>query len=67
MVKFGKAEIVFHDVDMNEQVKNLLGSAKEVMDLLEKYGASIVPHIMDTDENAGQRLRDAIEAMGDVL
>ncbi len=40
----------------------LLASAKEVMDLLEEYGPSIVPHLMDSDQNAGQRLRDAITA-----
>jgi hypothetical protein len=40
----------------------LLIAAKEVMAALEKFGGSIVPHLMDTDMNAGQRLRDAIEA-----
>jgi len=34
--------------------------AKKVMDLLEKHGSGIVPHLLDTDENAGQELRDAI-------
>lgn len=38
----------------------LLSAAKEVMALLEEYGAPIVPHLLDTDMNAGQRLRDAI-------
>jgi pantothenate kinase len=32
-------------------------TAKEVMDLLSKHGASIVPHLLDTDENPGERLR----------
>lgn len=40
----------------------LLAAAKDVMDLLREYGASIVPHLMDSDQNAGQRLRDAIAA-----
>jgi hypothetical protein len=35
----------------------LYEAAKEVMDLLSKYGASIVPHLLDTDENPGGRLR----------
>jgi hypothetical protein len=38
----------------------LLECAKAVMDMLKKHGPSIVPHLMDSDENAGQRLRDAI-------
>lgn len=33
---------------------------KIVMDLLEEHGASIVPHILDSDENAGERFRQAI-------
>lgn len=40
----------------------LLAAAKEVMSLLREYGPSIVPHLMDSDQNAGQRLRDAIAA-----
>jgi hypothetical protein len=39
---------------------DLLSAAKEVMDTLAKFGGSIVPHLLDTDMNAGQRLRDAI-------
>ena len=35
-------------------------AAKEVMDSLAEYGPSIVPHLMDTDDNAGERLRQAI-------
>lgn len=43
----------------------LTKAAKEVMGLLQKHGKEIVPHLLDTDENAGQRLRDAIaEAEG---
>lgn len=40
----------------------LLASAKEVMTKLEEHGGSVVPHLLDTDMNAGQRLRDAIAA-----
>lgn len=39
---------------------DLLAAAKEVMATLEKHGPSVVPHLLDTDMNAGQRLRDAI-------
>ena len=35
-------------------------AAKEVMDSLAEHGPSIVPHLMDTDDNAGERLRQAI-------
>lgn len=45
---------------VKEAGPDLLKAAKEVIGLLEKHGGSIVPHLMDTDENAGQRLRDAI-------
>ncbi len=44
------------------QQGGLLAAAKEVMGLLQEYGPSIVPHLMDSDQNAGQRLRDAIVA-----
>lgn len=40
--------------------------AREVMDKLESHGAEIVPHLMDTDENAGQRLREALKAAEDI-
>ena len=43
----------------------LLKGAKAVMDMLKKNGPSIVPHLMDSDENAGQRLRDAIDKAED--
>ena len=34
--------------------------AKKVMDTLQEYGPSIVPHLLDTDENDGERLRNAL-------
>jgi hypothetical protein len=34
--------------------------ARAVMGLLEKHGPSIVPHLLDTDDNPGQRLREAM-------
>lgn len=39
---------------------DMFEAAKEVMSALEEHGPSIVPHLVDTDENAGQRLREAI-------
>jgi len=41
----------------------LRAAAKEVMAALHEYGPSIVPHLMDDDMNAGQRLRAAIASM----
>lgn len=40
---------------------DLLKYAIKVMETLEKYGSSIVPHLMDTDDNDGQRLREVIK------
>jgi len=37
-------------------------AAYVVMDLLKQHGKSIVPHLIDTDENPGQRLREAQDA-----
>jgi len=38
----------------------LAKAAAEVMDMLKKHGPSVVPHLMDSDENAGERLREEI-------
>jgi len=35
-------------------------AARDVERLLNEHGAAIVPHLLDTDENAGQRLRAAL-------
>ena len=37
--------------------------ASRVMEALEKYGAGIVPHLMDTDENCGQKLRETLKCL----
>ena len=39
---------------------DLLAAAKAVMAKLERHGPSVVPHLLDTDMNACQRLRNAI-------
>lgn len=36
----------------------LRAAAREVLDKLEQHGPGIVPHLLDTDNNAGQRLRE---------
>lgn len=38
----------------------LLEAAECVMDMLKEHGPSIVPHLLDSDDNAGQQLRNAI-------
>lgn len=43
-----------------ELAGRLAKAGVEVMDLLESYGGSIVPHLLDTDENAGEQLRRLI-------
>ena len=35
-------------------------NAQTVMELLDQHGAGIVGHLLDTDDNAGQRLRSAL-------
>lgn len=40
----------------------LLKYAIDVMEILERGGGSIVPHLLDTDDNAGQKLREAIQS-----
>lgn len=37
--------------------------ADRIMKLLQAEGPSIVPHLMDSDENSGQHLRDALAAL----
>ena len=35
---------------------------KVVMEMLEEHGPKVVPHLIDTDDNPGQYLRNAIDA-----
>jgi hypothetical protein len=53
--------------ELVERVKRLeeaLKLGKIVMDMLDEHGPSIVPHLLDTDENAGQRFRAALKEPG---
>lgn len=52
----------WHEDEVEKRLAPLREAAKEVMDLLAKHGPGIVPHLMDTDENAGQRLRELLES-----
>ena len=66
MMERDDKEIEAANVLLVETAPNLLAAASEVMSLLEKHGTSIVPHLLASDENAGQRLRDAIaKALGE--
>lgn len=46
----------------NLQVRDIATKAHAVMAALEEHGASIVPHLLDTDDNAGEELRQAVKA-----
>lgn len=54
------AAFIVQSVNRAPLFEELIKAASAVMKDLEEYGPSIVPHLMDTDENAGQRLRDLI-------
>lgn len=45
-----------------ERLRRVERYAREVMDALEQHGAAIVPHLLDNDENSGERLRQALAA-----
>jgi hypothetical protein len=47
-----------HDVAL--AFSEMFEAAKEVMAHLEKHGGAGWPHLCDTDDNAGQRLREAL-------
>ena len=44
-----------------KKVDNLIRCLREVADMLEDSGAKVLPHLCDTDQNPGQRLREAME------
>lgn len=43
-----------------ERLRRVERHAKEVMGLLDQYGASIVGHLLDNDDNSGEYLRRAL-------
>ena len=57
---YPKSGVAMANARLIAAAPELLEAAKEVISLLEEHGGVIVPHLLDTDENAGQRLRDAI-------
>ena len=47
-----------------EALEDVLKHAKTVMRYLEESGPSVVPHLIDTDDNPGEFLRQAIAKAG---
>lgn len=65
MPGFAAANKTFsQELDANARLMSaapeLLEFSKKVMATLKEFGPAIVPHLLDTDENDGQRLRNAI-------
>jgi hypothetical protein len=54
----------FADHPEIKRLREIEKAARRVMELLEKHGPGIVPHLMDCDENVGQELRDLFERGG---
>jgi hypothetical protein len=52
---------VEHILTRLSQARKVEEAARRVSDLLTAHGASIVPHLMDTDDNPGQELRNALD------
>lgn len=46
--------------DVTRKVTALREAAWQVMSVLRRHGASVIPHLLDSDDNAGQRLRDLV-------
>ena len=46
--------------DAEQRVKDLAREATAVMVALAEHGSDIVPHLLDTDDNAGERLRQLL-------
>lgn len=45
------------------RIAAVVEEARQVMSLLAAHGSAIVPHLLDTDDNAGERLRSALTAL----
>jgi len=54
------AKFIVRACNTYDALVRIYEAAKKVMDLLEKHGSDAVPHLMDTDENCGQKLREFI-------
>lgn len=57
---FENAELKARNEMLREELREVLRDAGRVMGLLAEHGASILPHLMDDDENPGERLRQAV-------
>lgn len=43
-----------------KKIERLKSALKETLQLLEEDGAKVLPHLCDSDENPGSRLRQAM-------
>jgi len=48
---------------LREAVTTAEWCGRVVMEALEEHGPSIVPHLIDTDDNAGQRFRNSLDRL----
>ena len=46
-----------------EKLQHMAILASAVMGLLDQYGASIVPYLVDSDDNTGEYLRQAVRTV----
>lgn len=60
-----KAQDAKTDAEWREKVDAVVRHGRKVMQLLEEYGGSIVPHLMDNDENAGEYFRESLRQLED--
>lgn len=56
-LEIAPTNVTYALLDLLLQHDQLRAAAKTVMDDLQQHGASIVPHLLDSDDNAGERLR----------
>lgn len=56
----GLASALEDAADEIERLRVVERHAREVMRLLDEYGERVVGHLIDTDDNPGQRLREAL-------
>lgn len=48
----------------NEKLREVASAARAVMKTLAHHGPSVVPHLLDTDDNPGERCRQALREVG---
>jgi hypothetical protein len=53
--------------EVREAAKCTEQCGRVVMEMLDEHGPSIVPHLIDTDDNVGQRLRNSLDRLARAL